>query len=234
MNTGPARIVALVALVLAACGGATTAETTTTSSGSGDPTTTIAPTTTTTAATTTTTTVPATTTTDALGLDDIPPECLAPLIEVLQIYEPAVSDVDWEHATIDDHIQVMFDLAGSSIDEPEECEVQFDVSDEEGAALLFELAAQEAPGTIGYLTAMQEIAAALDGREASGDCLTDIAQFEAMVAAGVPWVDLPLHEQWFVLSLMNTLGYCSLQTQGELFYRDEVQEFLQGSPFVGD
>jgi hypothetical protein len=54
-----------------------------------------------------------------------------------------------------------------------------------------------------------------------------------VVAGGIRWVDLPLPEQVLVLRLMYTIGYCSLQTQGELISRPEVEDFLEGSPFAG-
>jgi len=60
---------------------------------------------------------------------------------------------------------------------------------------------------------------------------TDIATFEDVVAGGVSFVDLPLPEQWLVLNLMGSIGFCNLQTQGELISRPEVGEFLAGSPF---
>jgi hypothetical protein len=57
-------------------------------------------------------------------------------------------------------------------------------------------------------------------------------EFEEVGAGGIRWVDLPLHEQMLTLQLMYSIGYCSLQTQGELMFRPEVQDFLEGSPFA--
>jgi hypothetical protein len=71
----------------------------------------------------------------------------------------------------------------------------------------------------------------LGERQSTGDCQTDIATFEDVVAGGVPFVDLALPEQWLVLNLMGSIGFCNLQTQGELISRPEVGEFLAGSPF---
>ncbi len=234
----PVRALLLGLLLASACGGETAATTTLTAA----TTTTTAPPveTTTTTLPITTTTAPPTTTTEAegLGIDDIPPECVAAIVAMLQIYEPVVSGVDWEHATIDDHINVVYGLAGSSIDDPSAaCPAATDggtaASQEEGMALLLAVAVQEVPGVAGYFQAVIEIDQALEGRNATGDCLTDIGIFEEVVAGGIRWVDLPLHEQVLVLRLMYSIGYCRLETQGELLFRPEVQDFLEGSPFAG-
>ena len=183
----------------------------------------------------TTTTRAETTTTAAeqAGVDDIPPDCVAEIAAILQVFEPAVEGIDWETATIDDHIQVMTSLAGTSIGDTAACEnVELDLNEEEGAALFFEVAEQEAPGAVGYFTAIIAMNEALGDRQSTGDCQTDIATFEDVVAGGVPFVDLALPEQWLVLNLMGSIGFCNLQTQGELISRPEVGEFLAGSPFA--
>lgn len=186
-----------------------------------------------------TTTMPEVTTTadegTAVGIEDIPAGCVAMISEVLNAFEPAVEGIDWETATIDDHLQVMMSLASVSIGDTTGCEdVQLDVTNEEGTALFLAVAEQEVPGAVAYFQAIIDINVALDGRQSSGDCQTDIATFEDVVAGGVPWVDLPLPEQWLVLNLMSSISYCSLQTQGELRFRPEVEEFLAGSPFAGE
>lgn len=46
-----------------------------------------------------------------------------------------MKDVDWERATIDDHLQVMVALASASIGDTTWCEnVELDLTEEEGAA----------------------------------------------------------------------------------------------------
>ncbi|MDF2729525.1 MAG: hypothetical protein K0T01_1311, partial [Acidimicrobiia bacterium] len=105
--------------------------------------------TTTVAETTTTATAESTTIAaeQAAGVEDIPPECVAEIAAILQVFEPAVEGIDWENATIMDHIQVMTSLAGNSIGDTAACEnVDLDVSEEEGVALFLEVAEQEAPG----------------------------------------------------------------------------------------
>ncbi|MGH8925721.1 MAG: hypothetical protein ACRDWA_13960 [Acidimicrobiia bacterium] len=191
-------VLALMLLMLAGCGGGvgdTTmgdkpVVTTTTLGGSADDTTT------TVAAardTTTTTTAPATTTTereDVIGIEDIPPECRAVIVEVLRLLEPAVADVDWANATIEDHIALANELDGASIEGVEGCdEVNLDVHEEFGSDLLIEFAQSEAPGTVGYLEAIRSLRASFDGTEANGDCLTALATLEAIVEEGVPMAE---------------------------------------------
>jgi hypothetical protein len=223
-----------VTLLLAACG---TGTGTTTGPDAGGTTSSVVDETTTKVAQTTTTTRVETTTTaaeQAAGVEDIPPECVAEISAILQVFEPAVDGIDWQNATIDDHLEVMMTLAGTSIGDTAACEnVELDMTEEEGAALFLAVADQEAPGAVGYFEAIMEINEALGDRHSTGDCQTDIGTFEEVVAGGVPWVDLPLPEQWLVLNLMGSIGFCSLQTQGELRFRPEVVEFLAGSPFAG-
>ena len=226
----------VMTLVLAACGGgAETATTTGPDAGEGTSTSAVVEETTTTVAQTTTTATETTTAAEqGAGIEDIPPDCVAEIAAILQVFEPAVEGIDWENATIDDYIQVMTSLAGTSIGDTTACEnVELDMSEEEGAALFFEVAEQEVPGAVGYFTAIIAMNEALGDRQSTGDCQTDIATFEEVVAGGVPFVDLPLPEQWLVLNLMGSIGFCNLQTQGELRFRPEVEEFLAGSPFAG-
>ncbi len=231
----------VLAMILAGCGGGAEDTATTTTAEAGNASTSaaaVAESTTTLPPPTTTTTVEETTSTAAASeasIEDIPPECLAVMSEVLRAFEPAVKDIDWDTATIDDHLQVMMALAGTSIGDTTGCEEDTGLSmtDEEGAALFLEVAEQEAPGAVGYFAAILAINEALGDRQSTGECAADIATFEEVVAGGVPWVDLPLPEQYLVLNLMSSIGFCSLQTQGELRFRPEVEEFLAGSPFAG-
>ncbi len=228
----------VMTLMLAACvGGA--GDTATTTGPDADGTTTSVVEEATTMAETTTTAAAETTTTageQGASIEDIPPECLAEISAILQVFEPAVEGIDWETATIMDHIQVMTSLAGTSIGDTAACEnveVDVDVSEEEGVALFLEVAEQEAPGAVGYFAAILAMNETLGERQSTGECQTDVATFEDVVAGGVAFVDLPLPEQWLVLNLMGSIGFCNLQTQGELISRPEVEEFLAGSPFGG-
>ena len=228
----------VMTLMLASCSGGAgdTATTTGPDAGGATSTAVVEQATTTVAETTTTATAESTTIAGEQGarIEDIPPECLAEISAILQVFEPAVEGINWETATIMDHIQVMTSLSGTSIGDTAACEnVDLDVSEEEGVALFLEVAEQEAPGAVGYFAAIMAINEELGERQSTGECQADIATFEDVVAGGVPFVDLPLPEQWLVLNLMGSIGFCNLQTQGELISRPDVEEFLAGSPFGG-
>jgi hypothetical protein len=160
---------------------------------------------------------------------------------LLALYEPHVSSIDWETATIEDHINVTLALAGSdtsSIPDATQCESEaagFDLAgtSEEGAAMFLEIAEQEAPGAVAYFTVILEAQESVGDRESTGDCQTDVATFQEIVAEGVPFMELSLGEQLLVLGLMGSIGFCSLQTQGQVMFSPETQEFLAGSPFAG-
>ena len=181
---------------------------------------------------TTTTAAPTTTVDEGTGVEDLPPACIAEIKAVLLVFEPSVKDIDWEHATIDDHLMVMTSLAGSTMSETTSCEDrQPDLTEDEGAELFFAVAEQEVPATVGYFKSIVDINKALGGRKSVGECLPDIATFEELVAGGVPYLSLPLPEQWLTLNLMFSIGYCQLQTQGALLSKPEVRVFLEGSGF---
>ena len=241
INRKALSVSVVLAMTLAGCGGGT-GDTATTSAEAGNASTSAAAAaeSSTTLPLTTTTTVDQTTSTAAASeasIEDIPPECLAVMSEILKTFEPAVKDIDWDTATIEDYLQVMTALAGASIGDTSGCDdselSEFSMTDEEGSALFLEVAEQEAPGAVGYFAAILAINEALGDRQSTGECAADIALFEEVVAGGVPWVDLPLPEQFLTLNLMSSIGFCSLQTQGELRSRPEVEEFLAGSPFAG-
>jgi hypothetical protein len=239
MRTGARRATSalvLTTLLLAACGDGAGDTPTTTGPDAGAPTSISAVVEETTTTVTQTTSAATETTTagqQGASIEDIPPECVAEIAAILQVFEPAVEGIDWETATIMDHIQVMTSLSGTSIGDTAACEedVNIDVSEEEGVALFLEVAEQEAPGAVGYFAAVMAMNETLGDRQSTGDCQTDIGTFEDVVAGGVPFVDLALPEQWLVLNLMGSIGFCNLQTQGELISRPEVGEFLAGSPF---
>ncbi|MGH8947760.1 MAG: hypothetical protein ACRDXF_02785 [Acidimicrobiia bacterium] len=111
-----------VTLLLAGCGGgADTATTTGPDAGGTTSTSAVVEETTTTVRETTTS---ATTTAGEQGasIEDIPAECVAEIAAILQVFEPAVEGIDWETATIEDHLQVMMTLASASIADTSGCE----------------------------------------------------------------------------------------------------------------
>ncbi|MGH3668558.1 MAG: hypothetical protein ACRDU7_09715 [Acidimicrobiia bacterium] len=218
----------VMTLMLAACsGGAGDTATTTGPDASG------ATSTTTVAETATSATAESTTTAGEEGpsIEDIPPECLAEISAILQVFEPAVEGIDWETATIMDHIQVMTSLSGTAIGDTAACEnvdVDVDVSEEEGVALFLEVAEQEAPGTVGYLQWVQGLAAGFGDAEVSGDCETDISALRAIIEESSSMSDLTMTEVVQVGSLVASVSTaCTPDRAEEFFAEPDVAAFLE-------
>jgi hypothetical protein len=241
-------LVLLLALALVAgCGGgdadvSTTADAADTGSTAGTtsaPPTTSAPETTTTAASATTQALDG----GEMGIDDVPESCVEVIRALLDIYAPHVGGVDWQTATIQDHIDLTMALAStdfSSLPDTTQCEseaagsLDFTGQTEDGAALFLAIAEREVPDVAEYFGVILEAREQVGDKETTGDCQTDIATFQEYVDGGVPFMELPLGDQLLILGLMNSIGFCSLQTQGELMFSPDTQEFLAGSPFAGE
>ena len=161
---------------------------------------------------------------------------------LIGLYEPHMGDVDWQTATIEDHINLTLALAGtdaSAIPDATQCQtdaagtLDFTGQTEEGAELFLAIAERESPEVASYFSVILEARQQVD-KESTGDCQTDIATFQGYVDGGVPFMELQLGDQLLILGLMNSIGFCSLQTQGELMFAPATQEFLAGSPFAGE
>lgn len=215
----------VVALLIAACGGGATATTV----ADGSATTTAAP-------SDTTTTVEASDDGGggSVGLDDIPQECVDAFVAFLQDIEPALEGIDWANVSGADleEISTQIDPFTAAYEDSladagcDELDVEVDATDEETFDFLIGLAEDEAPGTVGYLEWIRDFAGAV-GQEASGDCDTDIAALEAVIAAGGTMQDLPLAEVTYVGNLMTSVQLnCSAEQAAEFFSRADVLAFL--------
>jgi hypothetical protein len=193
---------------------------------------------------TTTTAAPATTEGGggSVSIDDVPQSCVEVISALIGLYEPHMGDVDWQTATIEDHINLTLALAGtdaSAIPDATQCQtdaagtLDFTGQTEEGAELFLAIAERESPEVASYFSVILEARQQVD-KESTGDCQTDIATFQGYVDGGVPFMELQLGDQLLILGLMNSIGFCSLQTQGELMFAPATQEFLAGSPFAGE
>lgn len=216
------RMAMLLALVIAACGGGAGADETTT-----------------TAEPETTTTGDADTTTTrqsggSIGLNDIPQECIDIFVEFLQTIEPALEAIDWENATSNDlaGLSEAIDPDSSTYEQDltnagcDDLDVNVDASDEEGLQFMIDLAEDHAPGVVPYFEWIREFAVGT-GQEASGDCDTDIATIDALIAEGGTMQDLSIGELTYVGSLMTSVGTnCSPEKSSAFFERAEVQAFL--------
>lgn len=216
----------VLALVVAACGG-----------GQGDD----AGTTTTAGSETTTTGNAQTTTTregggGSIGLNDIPQECIDIFVEYLQAIEPAVEAIDWDNATNADltGLSDAIDPDSSTYDQDlteagcDDLDVELDASDEETFQFIIDLAQDNAPGVVPYFEWIRDFAVGT-GEEASGDCDTDIATLDGIIAEGGTMQDRPIGELTYIGSLVSSVGLnCSPEKSSAFFERADVQAFLGG------
>lgn len=232
-----------VAMLAAACGSSATTGTPetiatdppTTSAGATATTSTTAPT----ASPTTVTTTSVATATDAEppapGLADLPPECIAPLVDFLRTIEADVASVDFATATLSQYQTMLVALVSPSetllvqistlADEPA-CNPVTDqdpVAQETARALFMDLARAEAPGTVTWLELQHEMSDL-----PSGDCQTNIATLQAYVDAGGTVSDLSTVERIHAFHLAGLiLQWCNLRTGHGFVQSSEVMALLE-------
>lgn len=221
----------VLATLLAACGGDDTADGTDTSAVGSDGGPGTAPTSTTTAA--------------AgegdgddepsVGFDALPQECLDVFADFLRAIEPVVSDLDVDTATSSDltdlqadldPITAEFEASTEGMDCPNVAE------DEDAFTAMIDIAEQEAPGTVAYLTLAQSILTAMgpDGGDVSGDCETDLAAIQEFVDQGGNMNDMPLTDFSQVLALLTTVQQvCSAERLTEFYSQEDVIAFTSDS-----
>ncbi|MEZ5377617.1 MAG: hypothetical protein R2733_14020 [Acidimicrobiales bacterium] len=169
------------------------------------------------------------------SLDDLPSECRDAIGDFLRTIEPTVSEIDWENATLADMEEI-----GTALDEPGTefetrmadagCEDIQPDSDEESVALMIELAEQEAPGTVGFLTFISSFATSFDeGAAASSDVPADcdgaIAYVEGLMADSESMMELPMSEMVNVTAAMEVItSECSLE-ESAAFLEDNTAFF---------
>lgn len=114
---------------------------------------------------------------DIAGLEGVPSECVSLMGDYLKTLEPAVKDIDWQNATMEEMANL-----GETIPEPSAdmeaqmtaagCDdLEFEGGDAESFAAVIALAQREAPGTVGYLTWIQGMMS--DFEEGLGDLSVD-------------------------------------------------------------
>ncbi|MGH8915831.1 MAG: hypothetical protein ACRDZM_15120 [Acidimicrobiia bacterium] len=218
----------IMALLIAACGGGGAAGTT---AGTDDSTTTSNA-----AAATTVTTAPAESEDDGgdtVAFEDMPAECVDLFVSFLRAMEPALEGVDFETMTADDLEALGAELEAATGDYESEVEnldcPDVAEADEEAFAKMIEVAEREAPGTVAYLEWIQSFAEGEGSAgSASGDCETDIAAMEAIVAANESVGQLPMDQVIEVGALVSSITVaCSPERAEEFFSDAEVAAFLQ-------
>ena len=172
-------------------------------------------------------------------VSDLPDECIELVTDMLQEIEPVVSQIDWESATLDDLDTLMADLddefealddfeadAGCARYEFEDDTASFDA--------MLELAEDEAPGAVGWLTFIRDMFSAFPGSgeepSAEGgpaDCESAIAYLEEVIAEGGTMSSLPLSEVTAVSQAFTVVTTdCDMATMSEFVEREDVTAFL--------
>jgi hypothetical protein len=224
------RITILLAVVSAACAG--TGGGSTTTAGTDE-------------ATTTTAALAATTTAaaeeeegPAIGLDEVPQECIDQFVEFLQVIEPIVEPIDWASVTAADleelgtQLEPLTEEFDTAIDENSECaNLNIEASDEETFEAMIEIARDEAPGTVAYFEWVRDFTGeSAEGPEISGECETDIATMQAIIDEGGTMAEIPLNELTGISNLLSAIqAECSPERMTEFFSQEDVMAFISGA-----
>ena len=213
------RLLILLMILIVACGG-TAASTTS-------------------AETDETTTTTATSTTDdetnaTVDLADMPQECIDAFVAFLQAIEPVVSDVDFQNSTIADMEEMGTELEAATAGPTAEMESlncpDIDATDEEAFAAMIDIAEREAPGTVAYFQWIETFATSEgSGAGVSGDCETDIAALESLIADKENMGDLTLPELTEFGQLMGAIttgGECTDDRVEDFLAQPEIDAFM--------
>ena len=173
---------------------------------------------------------------ETVDFADMPQECINAFIDFLQAIEPIVEGFDFENATMEDMETMGAELEAVTEGPAAEME-DLDCpdpsgTDEENFAAMIDIAEREAPGTVAYFEWIEELAGSFGGgggtsTGSSGDCETDIAAMEAMIAEHDTMADLTFDDISEFGALMTTItSACSTERAQEFLSQPEVQEFM--------
>lgn len=172
------------------------------------------------------------------GVDQLPDECVDRVAEMLREIEPAVSQVDWDTATLDDLDTAMLEFEDEfeALDDDERASgcSRYEFEDESASfEAMLEIAETEAPGVVGWLTFVQTVFSSMSGGDGAApvdgptDCEGAIAFLDELVAGGGTMSSLPVSELAVVSHAFTVLTEdCALDVMNEFMERPEVAAFL--------
>ena len=166
---------------------------------------------------------------------DMPPKCIELLSTFLKKIEPTVSEIDWDTATLAD-----FESFGESFQAESDAfdaettaagcnKYNLNGSDEKQFEQMSELAAAEAPGTIGFIKFLGALSTAATGTASDlpTDCAGSIAAIEPFLAGGGTMQDLTMAEVTKLGQLMPTIGTnCTPEEAAEFYAREDLTAFI--------
>ncbi len=175
---------------------------------------------------------------DTITVDDfgdMPQECIDLLGSFLRKIEPKVSSVDWDKATLADFEAITKELEADSTSFDAETSAagcnrySLTGSDDRQFEQMAELAAAEAPGTVGFLQFLNSLAgSATDtGESIPSDCAGTIAAVEEFLARGGSMQDLTMAEVTGLGQLMTGVSdNCTAEESSAFFAREDLTTYL--------
>jgi hypothetical protein len=163
---------------------------------------------------------------------DLPAECRDVIADALKSIEPTVKDIDWSTATSADFdaISPQLDEFGETLDTAVSAKCGKYVPPTEGgeAVWLSEIAAQEAPGTVGFVEVFVSLASEAEAAEFA-TCADATAALDELIATYPTNSEVPLNELSNVQNIITAITeVCSDAEQQEILTRPEVTVFLGG------
>ncbi len=168
---------------------------------------------------------------------DMPPQCIDLLAAFLKKIEPAAAAIDWEKATMADFqgFGQQFKAESDSFDTQTAAagcdKYNLTGSDEAQFQQMSELAAAEAPGTLGFLAFLSTLSSAADAQSGSipTDCAGTIAAIEPFLGEGKSAKDLTMIQVTLVGQLIGAVQTnCTEEEASAFFARDDVKSFVGG------
>ena len=169
------------------------------------------------------------------NFDDMPPKCIELLTTFLKKIEPAASQIDWDTATLGDldSFGAQFKTESDEFDAQTQqagCnQYNLNGSDEKQFQQMSELAAAEAPGTVGFIKFLGAFssAAAAGAGDVPTTCADTIAAIEPTLASGRTMKDLKMVEITKLGQLMTAVGTNCTEDEAAAFYgRDDLKAFI--------
>jgi hypothetical protein len=166
---------------------------------------------------------------------DMPPQCIELFTSFLKQIEPETSKIEWETAT-----RAEFEAFGDKFEAESDAfdtqtsaagcdQYNLDPSDDKIFDQIVELAASEAPGTVGFLKFIDSLSDASTSGSLPTDCAGTIAAIEPFLASGKTMNDLTLAEVTRFGGLMNAVTTNCTAEQSAAFYgREDVTTFTGG------
>jgi hypothetical protein len=167
---------------------------------------------------------------------DMPKECIDLLSTFLKKIEPTVSAIDWDTTTYGDFTAfgAKFQPESDSFDAQTEAagcnKYNLSGSDDTQFKQMSELAATEAPGTVGFLKFLNDltVSAKATGGSIPTDCAGTIAAIEPILAKGGTMKDLTMVEFTTFGQLMSGVNKnCTSDESTAFFARDDITAFIK-------